>query len=720
MISLESATSVVWGHSALELVVDLSPDGPVGVRTLSDSSRHDHPRAVQPLVELLVAGEGRARASHRFSETALGRRMVYAGSARDEDEKWRVLHIDTRDERTGLVARTSFRSADGVPACQITTTVTNHGEAPVLLQGVTSFASGFPGARLEDVDLLRGDSEWLGEGRWSRHPLRDDVTPDLNLRLHGQDGRGRFAAVSTGTWSTGIHLPTGGVIDRRSGRTWLWQVEHNGAWRWEVGERLDGAYLALLGPTDIDHQWQLSLSPGDSFTTVPVSVAVSESGLDGAVAALTAHRRELVRPHRDRSALPVVFNDYMNTLMGDPTTAKLLPLVDAAASVGAEVFCIDAGWYDNGTSWWDSVGEWQPSQTRFPRGIEEVLTHIRDRGMVPGLWLEPEVIGVRSPMAGKLPDAAFLQRGGVRLIEHDRYVLDLRHPSAIAHLDSVVDRLVEELGVGYFKLDYNVDPGAGTDLDADSVGAGLLAHNRAQLAWLDGVLDRHPDLILENCASGAMRMDYALLSRMQLQSTSDQQDYLRYPPIAVTAPLSILPEQSASWAYPQPDMTDEQFAYTVCTGLLGRLYLSGRLDGMSGGQLDSVRAAVRVFQEIRTDLATTVPLWPLGLPGWSDPWLSLALRSGDVMYLAVWQRGEADDSVTLSLPHLRGRQIDIEVRYPRELPAWTSGWEPDTATLTLTPTQHAPASARLFRIVTGAAAATTSPVSLSPTEGSAR
>jgi alpha-galactosidase len=712
VISLESATSVVWGHSALELVVDVSPDGPVGVRSLSGGGPHDHPRAAQPLVEVLVAGEGRARASHRFSETAVGRRMVYTGSVRGEDGKWRELHVDARDERTGLAARTTFRSVDGVAACRITTTVSNHGDAPVLLQGVTSFAAGFPGAPIEDVDLVRADSEWLGEGRWVRRPLREDALPDLNLGLHGQDGRGRFAAVSTGTWSTGTHLPTGGVVDRRTGRTWLWQVEHNGAWRWEVGERRSGAYLALLGPTDIDHQWHHSLRPGESFTTVPVSVAVSESGLDGAVAALTAHRRELLRPHPDRTALPVVFNDYMNTLMGDPTTAKLLPLIDAAAAAGAEVFCIDAGWYDNGTSWWDSVGEWQPSETRFPGGIEEVLTHIRERGMVPGLWLEPEVIGVRSPMAGKLPDAAFLQRGGVRLIEHDRYVLDLRHPGAVAHLDGVVDRLVEDLGVGYFKLDYNVDPGAGTDLDADSAGAGLLAHNRAHLAWLDGVLDRHPGLILENCASGAMRMDYAMLSRMQLQSTSDQQDYLRYPPIAVTAPMSVLPEQSASWAYPQPDMPAEDFAYAVCTGLLGRLYLSGRLDLMSAAQRESVRAAVQVHQEIRADLTTAVPRWPLGLPAWHDPWLSLALTAGDVTHLAVWQRGDGPRTVTLSLPHLRSRHVEIDVRYPRDLPAWTTEWDPGTGSLTLTPTRHATASARLFRIVAGAAT--------SPTEGSAR
>ena len=711
MISMESATSVAWRHAALELVVDVSPEGPVGIRALSGGEPwHDQPRATQPLVELLVAGEGRARVSQRFSETALGTRLRYTGSARTKDGKWTELHVDMRDDHTGLVTRTSFRSVGGVAAFQVTTTVTNTSDKPLLLQGITSFAAGFARSRVEDLDLLRADSEWLGEGRWTRHPLRDNALPDLNLRLHGQDGRGRFAAVSTGTWSTGTHLPTGGLLDRRSGRTWLWQVEHNGAWRWEVGERLGGAYVALLGPTDIDHQWQQRLAPGESFTTVPVSVAVSDAGLEGAIAALTAHRRQLVRPHGDLAALPVVFNDYMNTLMGDPTTDKLLPLIDAAAAVGAEVFCVDAGWYDNGTNWWDSVGEWQPSVTRFPYGIQEVIARIRDHGMVAGLWLEPEVIGVRSPMADKLPADAFLSRGGVRLVEHGRYHLDLRHPAAVAHLDEVVDRLVDQLGIGYFKLDYNIDPGAGTDVAADSVGAGLLAHNRAHLAWLDRVLDRHPDLILENCASGAMRMDYALLSRMQLQSTSDQQDPLRYPPIAVSAPMSVLPEQSASWAYPQPDMSDEEFAYAVCTGMLGRLYLSGRLDLMATDQLESVRAAVDVYRDIRADLATSVPLWPLGLPSWNDSWLSLALRSGDVTYLAVWQRGDEVADVTLSLPHLRGLGIDVSVLYPRDLPVWTSLWDAHTAGLTIMPAHRTAASARLLRIVPAA----------NPTEGTAR
>ena len=74
-------------------------------------------------------------------------------------------------------------------------------------------------------------------------------------------------------------------------------------------------------------------------------------------------------------------------------------------------------------------------------------------------------------------------------------------------------------------MDYNIEPGIGTELDADSVGAGLLAHERAYLAWLDSVFKKYPDLVIENCSSGGLRIDYALLSRYSIQSTSDQEDY---------------------------------------------------------------------------------------------------------------------------------------------------------------------------------------------------
>jgi alpha-galactosidase len=676
-----AATQVhVWGHRAL--YVELGVEGlRPWLRILQGSGEEVHQAPVSlPLVEVLAAGHGRSRAGARSVDTAIGARLQLASTRTSERDGWMEFVIELRDPVTSLLVALELSTMREVAVLRSRVRVVNGGPAPLTLLAVTSLVlGGLPDpARLE---LLAGRSDWLAEGRFTRQPLRSWLLPDLSLACHEADGRGAVAAESSGTWSTEGDLPVAGLLDSESGGAWLWQVEHNGPWRWEVGEQRDGAYVLLSGPTDDYAQWRQTLQPGDTFTTVPASIAITaKGGLEAAAARLTTYRRAARRGHEDNLRLPVVFNDYMNTLMGDPSTERLLPLIDAAAEAGAEVFCIDAGWYDETGDWWDSVGEWKPSSSRFPGGIDEVLDRIRRHGMRPGLWLEPEVVGVHSPLADKLPEEAFFQRAGVRHREHQRFHLDLRHPDAVAHLNSVVDRLVEGHGVDYFKLDYNINPGPGTESGGESAGAGLLGHNRAYLAWLDGVLGGHPGLVLENCASGAMRMDFALLSRLQLQSTSDQQDPLRYPPIAAAAPLSLLPEQAANWAYPQPDMSGEEIAFTMCTGLAGRLYLSGRLDGMTPEARGLVAEGVRLHQQMRGTLKASLPFWPLGLPGWDDRWVALGMQrpEGDA-YLIVWSRHGSDAGrrvLEMPLPEtLAGR--DVRIAYPQAFTGWDAAVRPD-------------------------------------------
>jgi alpha-galactosidase len=272
------------------------------------------------------------------------------------------------------------------------------------VESVASFvASGIegPAGAPGEVDLWWVENDWLGESRW-QHRLFRDALPDLNRRVHGGDSRVMFRRTSEGSWSFGGFLPMGAAVNRRTSHAWRWQIEHNGAWHGRLGEhsstsgehtgrqaRADCAsrgYVALLGPTDAEHRWRLVLEPGESFETVPAVVALSGDGLEGAVARLTRYRRVARRAHPDHERLAVIFNDYMNTLMGEPTTDRLLRLVSAASNVGAEVFCIDSGWYaELGQSWWETVGAWRPSASRFPNGIVEVLDAISAHGMVPGL-----------------------------------------------------------------------------------------------------------------------------------------------------------------------------------------------------------------------------------------------------------------------------------------------------------------------------------------------
>ncbi|MFF4488775.1 alpha-galactosidase [Streptomyces sp. NPDC001544] len=672
--------SRLWSHPELGLhaVVDATGSVRLG-RPDQDWAR------LVPLVEATATGHGRLWSGERFIETAIGDRLTYQDHATVQDGGMERTTIRLADALTGLAADVVFEVRPGAGFLRSRVRLANEGGTPLRLESVTTLTLGGitdEDGGLDGLMLHWADNDWLAECRWRRTAFRDQVVP-LNRSAHGHEGRGCFERSSQGSWSTGRHLPVGALTDRDGG-AWLWQIESSAGWRFETGEREGAAYVALSGPDDAHHQWHHTLAPGEEFHTVPaVLVRTGRGGLDAAFGELTGYRRRIRREHPDHRTLPVIYNDYMNTLMGDPTTEKLMPLIEAAAAAGAEVFVVDAGWYDDDAQgWWDAVGAWEPAPGRFPGGIQEVLDAIGRHGMTPGLWLEPEVVGVRSPLARTLPPEAFFRRGGIRVTEHGRHHLDLRHPAARAHLDAVVDRLVGEWGVGYLKLDYNINTGPGTQSGLESPGAGLLGHHRAHLDWMSALLDRHPGLVLENCGSGGLRMDYAQLAVAQLQSTSDQQDPLRYPPIAAAAATAVTPEQAAVWAYPQPGDTPDRIAFTLTGALLGRIHLSGFLDRMDDAQLDLVRAAVRVYKDIRPDIPRARPIWPLGLPAWEDAWIAHGLRGRESTLLTVWRRGPGPGHRTLTIPHLRGVPLRPIVLHPGTADAETE-WNEAAGELTV-------------------------------------
>ena len=78
-------------------------------------------------------------------------------------------------------------------------------------------------------------------------------------------------------------------------------------------------------------------------------------------------------------------------------------------------------------------------------------------------------------------------------------------------------------------------------------------------------MHRFPQLVIENCGSGGGRMDYAMLAHHQLQSSSDQTDYRKYPAIVAGGLAAVLPEQFAVWSYPKAMATPTRRASTWST-----------------------------------------------------------------------------------------------------------------------------------------------------------
>ena len=742
----DSNGRIVWGNGIVTLVFAVNENKPV---TMIGMSGRGMPQVdaniageqdAQPIVELRSApdGGGDNRLKLAVSAAGLKLRFVCAYMLDMLDDKRRpmtLLAIVQRDAKgEGPLVTSVFESDAGTSAVRTYTRLKS--DEPYPVEAVSSMNATLPmeAAKFStsEAQIYWGESSWDLENAWQRAPLRATTLHDRNQKINPGMSSARLARRSTSTWSTGEFEPIGIVESGgRSGElgefSFAWQIEHNGAWEWEIGEDDPGLRVSAYGPEYDDHQWFTMLGSSDAFCSVPVSFVICAGDWQQAVAEMTVQRRSLYRAKAlqmgrldaaQKSRGLIIYNDYMNTLWGDPRIEKELPLVEGAAKVGADIFCIDAGWYDSEDGgWWDMVGEWEPSNNRFGNVRFAGLVHdIQSHGMGVGLWLEPEVIGVRSPLAKELPDSAFFCRHGHRIADQGRYHLDFRSPEARAHATATVDRLIDEFDVRYFKFDYNTTPGAGTDVNTDSIGEGLLEHCRAVQSWIEEIRAKHPDVMIENCGSGAMRADYAMLSRLDIQSTSDQSDPVVYAAIAAGAGMSVLPEQQGNWAYAQQEMDDETAAFTLSAGILGRLYLSGFINRMDDQRLELVRDAMALHREVLAEQHNLVPWWPYELPDFNGPWIAYGLRhapevTGEnvreslqkVDYLTIWRRSGVD-SLYLALgqgAHIR--QVFPDPNKPESAPD-AKPWkieQVDPETVRIEAANGKEPSARVFAVTYG-------------------
>ena len=133
---------VCWGHSALTLELNVSPDGPPSLAALSSTDLTEHCSSDvvvrhQPIAEVLVAGEGRVWSGMRSVASTVGTRLRYPGHSESADGTWRQLRVDAVDPAIGLRVEVFFRTVEGLPAVQTWTRVANEGDRPTVLHAVT-------------------------------------------------------------------------------------------------------------------------------------------------------------------------------------------------------------------------------------------------------------------------------------------------------------------------------------------------------------------------------------------------------------------------------------------------------------------------------------------------------------------------------------------------------------------------------------------------------
>jgi alpha-galactosidase len=167
---------------------------------------------------------------------------------------------------------------------------------------------------------------------------------------------------------------------------------------------------------------------------------------------------------------------------------------------------MDAGWYPCDGQW-PKTGTWEVDQARFPGGFKPISDHAHGKDVKIIVWFEPERVAKDTWLTENHPDWILGgKKGGL---------LNLGNDEARTWLIEHVDKLMMDNGIDLYRQDFNMDP-----LDAwrkndtpDRQGITEIRHIEGYFAYWDALRQRHPDMLIDSCASGGRRNDLETLRR---------------------------------------------------------------------------------------------------------------------------------------------------------------------------------------------------------------
>ncbi len=426
-------------------------------------------------------------------------------------------------------------------------------------------------------------------GRWTREraPQRFEVQDGTRLRAsrRGRTGHDATLLMCAGTAGFGF----------RRGEVWGSHVAWSGL-HTHLVERLSegaGCHGSVLGGGELLAPAEIVLAPGDVHSSPAIVFVYSADGLDGLSARL--HRRLRARPQHPSSPRPVVLNTW-EAVYFDHDLERLLALARTAASIGVERFVLDDGWFGGRRNDTVALGDWVVSDEAWPDGLAPLFDQVRALGMQVGLWVEPEMVNLDSDLVRAHPDWLLGPADGRPW--RAQHVLDLTHPEAWAHILERLDALVAENAIDFLKWDHNRDL-----LEAVSDGRPAVhRQTSAVYALLDALLERHPGLEIESCASGGARVDLGILDRTHRVWTSDCNDALERTDIQLWTSLLLPPELIGEHVGPEVAHTTYRhvdLGMRCATALLGHAGLEWDLAACAPAELDQLRGWIALHKELR-------------------------------------------------------------------------------------------------------------------------
>lgn len=316
-------------------------------------------------------------------------------------------------------------------------------------------------------------------------------------------------------------------------------------------------------------------------------------------------RQHVCRGKYKNCRRPVLINNWEATYF-DFTGQKIVEIARQAKELGIEMLVLDDGWFGDRNDDCTGLGDWNVNETKLGGTLGELVQTINGIGLKFGLWIEPEMVNENSELYRAHPDFALKIPGRNPVLGRNQLVLDFSRSDVVDYIFEKISSVLDTANIEYIKMDMNRSISDVYSAVRSRQNAGTILHQYVLgvYGFLDRLIRRYPDMLIEGCSSGGGRFDAGMLYYTPQIWCSDNTDAIE----------RLIIQDGTAYGYPFSSMSahvsavpNHQTGRSVSLHTRGVVAMSGNL----GYELDLTVLKESEKKEIQKQIQQYKEQWEL-------------------------------------------------------------------------------------------------------------
>ena len=395
------------------------------------------------------------------------------------------------------------------------------------------------------LDFVQGKYDLLTF--YGRHAM--ERTMQREPVAHGSHVIGSVRGTSSHQYNPMMILADEHTTDQY-GNCYAMSFVYSGNFKGETLKDQFGQTRALMGLQD--EMFSYPLAEGETFYTPEVLLTFSGSGMN----LLSQNLHRCIRQHICRgkykeSVRPVLVNSWEAAYF-DFDGDTLYELAKEAKNAGIDMLVLDDGWFGKRDDDNSGLGDWFVNEKKLGGTLGDLIKKINDLGVKFGIWVEPEMISEDSDLYREHPDWALTIPGRNPVHARNQLVLDFSRKEVVDHIFDQICKVLDQGNIEYVKWDMNRSLMDVFSRGTEDQGRVMYDYVLGLYDFLERIVTRYPDLLIEGCSGGGGRFDAGMMyytPQIWCSDNTDALDRLQiqygtsfgYPVSAVGSHVSAVP-----------------------------------------------------------------------------------------------------------------------------------------------------------------------------------